>query len=377
MILAMIKNAGVVASESDVSVIVKSTTDNGSVVKTLVVERKCGKHLCKASPVPIQSDNVEIDEGQTVETILEHTEETVEAIIVEAVTNTEQFHEPQTVTGVENVDDLNENDINSTLSPAPVLTDEQHGMLYADLSDSCSTWKNKTVTDVKLVLNSCESLSKLKLPELKVLVRFCKHQLNMNITLSGTKSNLLAKMKHVLKLDGDIPQPSSRKRSALSLKALTSRVLHGNSYPKMALNVSYAEWKFPDAVKQWQDSAKVKNGMIIPEVDSDREIEWFYVPEYSTPRNQLEVKNIDPHHLLTRHRIAICKGNVGRAKRHQFVNIASDNNTALKPGMMEQQMNIQSTDFARITFSEKVQRGLEQKGYEESAALCKYVSTII
>ncbi|XP_046570228.1 uncharacterized protein LOC124278544 [Haliotis rubra] len=104
-----------------------------------------------------------------------------------------------------------------------------------------------------------------------------------------------------------------------------------------------------------------------------RHIDWFYVPEFSDSRRQLEVKIIDSQHLLTRHRSAVCKGHLGHAKKQHFIQVAAENSTPLKLGMMEQQLNMQSTDFALITFSQNVQNSMETAGHNQSAELCKLV----
>ncbi|XP_070553208.1 uncharacterized protein [Ptychodera flava] len=84
-------------------------------------------------------------------------------------------------------------------------------------------------------------------------------------------------------------------------------------------------------------------------------------------------QKIDPHHLLTRHRSALCKRDLGSARRKDFIEVAEGNNTKLKLGMLEESLNMQSTDLALITFSESVEHELVNKGYTASAELCNNV----
>ncbi|XP_046575902.1 uncharacterized protein LOC124283912 [Haliotis rubra] len=113
--------------------------------------------------------------------------------------------------------------------------------------------------------------------------------------------------------------------------------------------------------------------MLVPEIEPSKGMEWFYIPEMTSARGHIEVKRIESHHLLTRHRSAICKGDLGFAKREHFVEVSRENTTPLKAGMMEEQLNMQSTDYARITFSAPVEHQLRLKGHSSSADLCRYV----
>ncbi|XP_070575997.1 uncharacterized protein [Ptychodera flava] len=113
--------------------------------------------------------------------------------------------------------------------------------------------------------------------------------------------------------------------------------------------------------------------MVISGLEKYGKIDWFYTPEFSSKRNCLQVRKIDPHHLLTRHRSALCKRDIGYAKRNNFLEVAADNSTPLKIGMLEDSLNMQSTDYARITFSSEVEEALKEKGYCSSANLCKNI----
>lgn len=54
--------------------------------------------------------------------------------------------------------------------------------------------------------------------------------------------------------------------------------------------------------------------------------------------------------------------------------VAKEKKTQLKVGMLEDNLNMQSTDLSVITFSKEVQAELEMKGYSGSAELCERVS---
>jgi hypothetical protein len=54
---------------------------------------------------------------------------------------------------------------------------------------------------------------------------------------------------------------------------------------------------------------------------------WFYVPEFSTVRGQLEVKCIDSSHVLTRTRRKLCKGGNENITNEPWIKVARQTET--------------------------------------------------
>ncbi|XP_070537447.1 uncharacterized protein [Ptychodera flava] len=240
------------------------------------------------------------------------------------------------------------------------------------LKDQTLKWSCKDVDDLKQQIQNCQSLCKMTIPELKVVLKYLKDHKHQSVTMTGRKECLVGSLKNVLHLPGDIDTLTGSK-SPPSLSVQCVRILCSKMYPKQALCVSYANWKFPEKVENWKNESRIKHSMLIPEIDERMPINWFYIPEYSTDRDDLLVRKIDPHHLLTRHRSALCKRNIGDAERKHFLEVAADNTTSLKLGMLQESLDMQCTDFSLITFSEEVQTQLEHKGYSASARWCKLV----
>ncbi|XP_067667650.1 uncharacterized protein [Haliotis asinina] len=229
------------------------------------------------------------------------------------------------------------------------LTNDQLTILFNDLCSEIQQWTDKSQEDLERVISDCGLLSKLTLAEIKVIVRFVKHHVNHQVKTSGSKAKILAVLKKELKLLGDFKLPQ-RTKLVPSLKTLTGNVLQSTKYPKLALNVSYANWTFPRVLAKWKQESKVDFNMNVGGSQLN-DIEWFYIPEWSASRCQLEGKQIDIHHLLTRHRSAPCKGDLGHAKRSHFIHVSRNNATALKGGMMEQQLNMQfQNDFHHLGY---------------------------
>lgn len=101
--------------------------------------------------------------------------------------------------------------------------------------------------------------------------------------------------------DNDSIKNNSRGRHATvkTLSELSVKVLMSTKVSKHAINVSYAEYIWQDRLTKWYASNPNCESIIY---DLNIPDYWFYVPEFSTVCDKLEVKCIDSSHLLTRTR---------------------------------------------------------------------------
>ena len=142
-------------------------------------------------------------------------------------------------------------------------------------------------------------------------------------------------------------------RKVKSLRDLSSAVL-SKSVPKQILNIVYCEYIWPDKYMQWLSETPVPNS---PKVDgTDYPDIWFYVPEYSRAREQLEVRCIDSTHLLTRTRRKACKGGLDKIPNVPWLKVAKSKKTFLSPVMVQEIVEPISVKMALTHFSESVER---------------------
>ncbi|XP_013399595.1 uncharacterized protein LOC106165781 [Lingula anatina] len=210
-------------------------------------------------------------------------------------------------------------------------------------------------------------LQKLTIPELQTV---CKA---LNIVISKPKKQVIVEaIAQVLNIPGSFL--ATRKKNPPSLLSLATKQLTGKKYAKSYLNVSYAEWRFPQKVSQWNKNLPFNHDMVIPGLEKYFPLQWSYSPQYSASRDQLELRRIDSTHLLTRTRSAMNRSAcLGYAERAHLMEVAADMTTQLKVGMLEDNLNMQSTDLALLTFGEDVQEELEKKGYFSSAFMCQRI----
>ena len=73
---------------------------------------------------------------------------------------------------------------------------------------------------------------------------------------------------------------------------------------------------------------------------------WFYIPEYSESRSQLEIRCIDSTYLLTRTRRKCCKGGIDGIENKAWVKEASQRITFLSLSMVAEIVDPMSTEMA-------------------------------
>ena len=98
---------------------------------------------------------------------------------------------------------------------------------------------------------------------------------------------------------------------------------------------------------------------------------WFYTPEFSETRQQLEVRCIDSTHLLTRARRKCCKGGLHGLPNTPWLTVAKTKTTFLSPIMIEEITEPMSVSMAVTHFSEPVERKMRQNGDIDAADLCR------
>ena len=104
---------------------------------------------------------------------------------------------------------------------------------------------------------------------------------------------------------------------------------------------------------------------------NDAEVDWFYQPEFSTTRQQLEVKCIDSTHLLTRMRRKSSRDGLDNVPKDCWVKVARQKKTFLTPIMVEEVTDPMSVSMARTHFSDAVENEMRNNKDVAGANLCR------
>lgn len=227
-------------------------------------------------------------------------------------------------------------------------------------------WDNHSPTTLMENFGSVSALNRFLDVELRVIVRYLrKNKGQKTVKESSTKQIKLKGIASLLNLDINttINSQKVRRRSIVvtTLKELAKRAV--GKYTKHELNVIMAEYTWDKKYAAWRKNLKANslNG---------KEHQWFYLPEYSQSRNQLEVKCIDSTHLLTRMRRKTCSGGMERLTNESWVKVAKQKRTLLTPIMVEDVTDPMSAAMAITHFSLPVENEMRKNGDTAAASLC-------
>ena len=263
----------------------------------------------------------------------------------------------------------------------PTLKDAQNilAMLKTDTNTNRKgIWNDKEPNMFLEIISSYGRLQSLRDIDLRIIVRYFKRCLGIKIKESVPKQVKIKDLSMILDIKQDtytenvIIEQKHKKRSQKikSLKDLAASVL-SKSVSKQQLNIAMAGYMWPSKYQEW-----IKESPLVysPKVDDmDYPTFWFYQPDYSELRQQLEVRCIDSTHLLTRTRRKCCKGGLDGVSNEPWMKVAKSKKTFLSPIMIQEVVEPMSVMMALTHFSEKVETEMRKNGDVVAADLCRDV----
>lgn len=176
----------------------------------------------------------------------------------------------------------------------------------------------------------------------------------MSVKEYATKSKKIEELLLLLELketcaSGTVTKNVSRLRKRTyqvkSLSTLASAAF--KQVPKNVLNIANAEYIWPDRFLTWRNNSAISNTHVR---DCEQPDFWFYTPEYSESRNQVEVRSIDSTHLLTRTRRKCCRGGIEELDNTPWLKVAKQGTTLLTPVMVQDIIDPMSMSMANTHF---------------------------
>ena len=240
-------------------------------------------------------------------------------------------------------------------------------------SNSKKKWDSVSTTDLIEMFKTTESISKLLNSELSVILQFLKKMKktkDVDPKETKTKYAKVVLLANVFNLQAPAAQQKrkSTRNSMKSLSELSLKVLI-STLTKHTMNRIYAELIWPEKYQAWVANGPTKASVCL----DDKQIidQWFYIPEYSERRGQLEVRCIDATHLLTRTRRKSCRGGLDNSSKSSWLNVAKTGKTKLTPIMIEEISEPMSAAMATTHFSEEVENEMRLQGDNKTADLCQ------
>lgn len=233
-------------------------------------------------------------------------------------------------------------------------------------------WDHKNAEFIQSIFQSEKLLGQLRDVDFKVILKYLKSKKMTDVKLSVSRKTKMLHLCDLFRLShpDNVTKTVTRKKFQVkTLKDLSRKVLIGKSVPKMALNIAYAEYVWPNTLKHWRESSALKDDVKISETGFPDY--WFYIPEQSHKRQQLEVSCIDSSHLLTRMRRKICKGGIEKLSNQPWLNAALTKRTALTLIMVQDIVDSMSVPMAVAHFSAEVEKIMVENRDMKAASLCR------
>ncbi|CAC5359139.1 unnamed protein product [Mytilus coruscus] len=239
-------------------------------------------------------------------------------------------------------------------------------------------WDNRDINVLKEHLSSSRKIKLLRDVDLKVLIRFLKRHMksnaivvNLKLKESDKKQAKFEKLCTIFGYDTKTVQwkttgRGNQAKNVQKLAEICIKVLQTTA-PKRVLNIAHSEYHWIYELAKWEKNSTVSSTVKFHEIEPDY---WFYHPEYSNSRQQIEVKCIDSTHLLTRARRKCCKEGLHNISNGPWLKVAK---TLLSTEIIEDIIDPMSVSMATTNFSEAVENTMLENGDVDAASLCHVV----
>ncbi|CAG2221722.1 unnamed protein product [Mytilus edulis] len=266
--------------------------------------------------------------------------------------------------------------VNDDVISSMINTEESEHILAMLRTNKSTNTKNQW-TDISSenLLEKCSTvkgLLSLRDVDLRIIARYLSKTRGVKIRESDRKN---AKVDHISELLGldlnsvvlNKTDQHRKQKKVKSLKDLTLSAL-STKVPKQVLNKTFAEYIWPDRLAVWKSQMSVREDVTIGDLTEQHS--WFYYPEFSSAREQLEVRCIDSTHMLTRARRKCCKGGIENLDNKPWIKVALQKTTFLSLAMVEDVADPMSASMALTHFSEAVENEMLKNGDFRAASLC-------
>ena len=160
-------------------------------------------------------------------------------------------------------------------------------------------------------------------------------------------------------------------RKISKLKHLAHKVVCSGEVPKLVIACTLARIEHSLKYNEWKLSSTTPLDIFIEHRNENFEL--FSFPEYSQKRNQLELRTLDPTHILTNLRAHACKKEFEFFDKESLIRVSEINSKLLPRPMITKVLDQQNAELAVRLFSKPVQRIMERNGNLQEAKFVQIV----
>lgn len=290
---------------------------------------------------------------------------------------------PQQLTTSANFNDESVSDNTNNYPDSGEVTIDYDGMLDVlkvfQTESKKNKWDETTVSKLKDYLSNVNStISRFTKAELLLVIgasgQHDKFKSQFGKSLQNASKSQLVNL--VSKIWGNEQVVSKTRKSVPKLQTMIRKKL--SSWPKTAINAIVATHIFLKKLATWRKRSKCfAECAEIHLSNLNTEIyHWYSFPEFIDDLQRSLFFILDAHHLFVNSRSLVCgKGIPQRGiNKKAWSDVAKSHNTDLSVAMVEDLIDKQSNEIAKITYSLSVQYEMERLGYHKEAKFCQIMT---
>ena len=280
---------------------------------------------------------------------------------------------PYDVQEMELVEGDNSESSQVSYGPSIICTSEIKRVL---ITANSKKWENVSEYKLKEHCSSAKSLQTFTVKELSEITKIVGSRLGKRLKTYGMKKAELINQLSDTIADGsrlEVTPTRVKSKSVCSLKTLAGRVIKKKEYPKQVLNIAYANFVWPDRVKQWHESASVNETVTI--VGLENTLVPYYVPDKDPKTGDFELFVYDKTHLGSNLRKTICLDKIEGISKGAWVRVAQCKPLILNPAIIDvteegKILDQMKEKLTRTMLSEEVEETMIANGDTIEANFC-------
>ena len=156
-----------------------------------------------------------------------------------------------------------------------------------------------------------------------------------------------------------------------SLKDIAFKQVSSVNVPNPVIATSVGRIKHHLEHKSWEHTSHILLKIYIKH--RKEYFQLYSFPEHSTICQQLELRTLDPTHLLTNLRAHACRSGFEFFEKEAFIHVSQVDNNLLSWAMVEHVLDQQNAKMAKCTFSKDLQNIMENNADDAEALFVELV----
>ena len=258
--------------------------------------------------------------------------------------------------------------------------DDQLFMCADDLDDTLASlrssgkkWQQTSSAQLLQLLQN-NQIDKFTVKELHIIMEGIKNSKEVTVPQLPYNSDKFTVMKALSRLLGHHTDPiyiNKRRKTIRPLKSLCAAALSKKTYPKVALSIAIATYRYERVERKWEQDSLSPMHMVVDGCDT--QLKMFSKPEHNAARQRFEPNIIDPSHLLVNNRTRILTKGIQGVNPDAFAKVCDTHPHVINRSLVIDIIDKQNVAFAQRVFSREMEDALRENGDIPEADYVMYV----